>query len=101
MVNSLPERKARYIWMILLICLTCMAVHIVVDSVGDFGFASRQSSSDNRPIRINLHSHDDDFLPTMIIMDARPDFALRETCVPRRVVTSQSILPQLPPPKHF
>ncbi|HOD05012.1 MAG TPA: hypothetical protein PKH92_08215 [Anaerolineaceae bacterium] len=101
MVDFLPYPRSGYILTILLICLACLAIHVVVDSVGDFGYAQAQASLDSRPIRLTLHVHDDDFLMSPAVIDTCPSFTIREAYIPQWVVSSQAVLPQLPPPKNF
>jgi len=101
MVNFPPAQCSRYILTILLICLACVAIHVVIDSVGDFGFAQAQASLDSRSIRLTLHVHDDDFLMSPAVIDTCPSITVREAFIPQWVVSSRAVLPQLPPPKTF
>ncbi len=77
-----------------------MALHVVVDSTGGFALGGF-SSQDNRPagLALQIHVHDDDFLPPALVQDAGPATVHSGTVDPEWKAVSQTAAPLLPPPK--
>jgi hypothetical protein len=100
MVKRISISQSNYCCLVLCLCLTCMSIHVFVDSTDGFGLIHFAS-----PIQIladlvlHAHAHEDDFLFQPVNLDAGSGSAVTGLVDLYWEIPSETDAPSLRPPK--